>query len=281
MTAENSVGAFLKDSSMLKAWTTHDWVPFNRKHKDIVDMKGRGLCVFCLNELPTSKDKTESLYRRFTPVPFLARFVGSDENAAIKHEYVKRQDVLEYVLYKALMMPLFGRFSAPSASERILQIIRVENDPVLQFAEEFLDELVWDLLPWKFLYGLYSAWMRKESPTGRPVSSREFTKRLTAHVCANPECGWAVTANAVKTASRIIGSEPLAIEYDLSNWIDLRPVGGFVAKIGLPHNMPSTARGLLRVSTRWGRRRGVNCPRNQSSIRPKGKEQSHEHHHQS
>ena len=252
---ENEVGSYMKVAGTLKAWITHDWIPFNVKHIPTTNIKGRGLSVFCVNELPSSKDKSESLYRRLMPIPFLKRYVGADENKAIKNDYVKRPEVLEYVAYKALMMPLFDTFTEPAVCKKLLNQIRVENDPVLQFAEEFLPQFVWDLLPWKFLYGVYSAWMRKEVPNGRAVNSREFNKRLSAYVDDNPSCGWVVPRGAdgkqipMRTEKRIVGNEPLAVGYDLSDWFDLQPVGGSMCKIGIPHNIPLMARGLLRAGT--------------------------------
>ena len=252
---ENEVGSYMKVAGTLKAWITHDWIPFNVKYGSMTNIKGRGLCVFCVNELPSSKDKSESLYRRLMPIPFLKRYVGADENKAIKNDYVKRPEVLEYVAYKALMMPLFDTFTEPAVCKKLLGQIRVENDPVLQFAEEFLVQFKWDLLPWKFSFRLYSAWMRKEVPSGHPVGIREFTKRMTDYVDKNPSCGWFVprgadgNQKAMSTRNRIVGDEPLAVEYDLSDWIDLQPVGGSMRKIGIPHNIPINARGLMRAGT--------------------------------
>ncbi|EHM89420.1 hypothetical protein HMPREF0045_00085 [Actinomyces graevenitzii C83] len=252
---ENEVGDFLRKAGAFKAWVTHDWIRINVKYGPARSVKGRGLCVFCVNELPSSKDKSESLYRRFVAIPFLKRYVGADENTAIKNDYVKRPEVLEYVAHKALMMPWFDTFIEPAVCKELLGQIRVENDPVLQFAEEFLVQFKWDLLPWKFSFRLYSAWMRKEVPSGHPVGIREFTKRMTDYVDKNPSCGWFVprgadgNQKAMSTRNRIVGDEPLAVEYDLSDWIDLQPVGGSMRKIGIPHNIPINARGLMRAGT--------------------------------
>ena len=252
---ENEVGYYLKEAGAFKAWVTHDWTRFNVKYGSMTSIKGRGLCVFCANELPSSKDKSESLYRRFIPIPFLKRYVGADENKAIKNDYVKRPEVLEYVANKALMMDLFDSFIEPAVCKELLGQIRVENDPVLQFAEEFLPQFKWDLLPRRFLYAMYSAWMRKEVPNGRAVSSNEFHRRLAKYVDDNPSCGWVVPLGKdgkpknMRTKDIILGDEPLAVEYDLSDWIDLQPVGGSMRKIGIPHNMPVSARGLLRAGT--------------------------------
>ena len=152
------------------------------------------------------------------------------------------------------MMPLFDTFITPAVCEKLLGQMRVENDPVLQFAEEFLDQFRWDLLPWKFTYGLYSAWMKKEVPSGRLVSSKEFIKRMTDYVDKNPSCGWFVprgkdgNQKAISTRNRIVKNEPLAVEYDIHEWFDIRPVNGSVRKIGIPHNIPINARGLMRTT---------------------------------
>lgn len=251
---ENEVGSFMRKAGALKSWVTHDWFRLNEKYGRMRYVKGRGLCVFCVNELPSFKDKSESFYRRFVVIPFFKRFMGEDENPAIKNDYIKRPEVLEYVARKALMMPLFDTFITPAVCAELLGEMQVENDPVLQFAEEFFDQFVWDLLPWEFVYGLYSAWMKKDVPSGRPVSRREFTKRMTAYVDATPSCGWFVPRGAdgkqkkMSTKNRIVGNEPLAVEYDIHNWFDMQPVNGSIRKIGIPHNLPINARGLMRAT---------------------------------
>ena len=59
---------------------------------------------------------------------------------------------------------------------------------------------------------------------------------------------WIVTPTAVRTKNRIVGDEPLAVEYDLHDWIDIQPAGGSMRKIGIPHNIPISTRGLLRAT---------------------------------
>lgn len=250
---ENEVGNFMRKAAAIKSWVTHDWLRVNEKYGQMRYVKGRGLCVFCINELPVFKDKSESLYRRFVVIPFVKRFVGEDENPAIKDDYVKRREVLEYVVHKALMMDLFDTFIEPDVCKKLLGQMRKEGDPVLQFAEEFLPQFKWDFLPSKFVYGVYSAWMKKDVPSGRPVGRNEFTKRMNAYVDDTPSCGWTVPRGAdgkpktLRTQGLIVGDEPLAVEYDISNWFDIRPVNGSVRKIGIPHNIPINARGLLRT----------------------------------
>lgn len=252
---ENEVGDYMKRAGAFKAWVTHDWTRFNVKHGPMTSIKGRGLCVFCANELPSSKDKSESLYRRFILIPFRKRYVGADENKAIKNDYLKRRDVLEYVAHKALMWPWFDSFIEPEVCKKLLNRFRVENDPVLQFAEEFLPQFVWNFLPREFLYAVYRAWMIKDVPSGRAVSKNEFYKRLEAYVDDHPSCGWSVPRGTdgkpkkVRTKDLIIGEEPLAVEYNIDNWFDMLPVNGSIRKVGTPHNIKDSYRGLQRIGT--------------------------------
>jgi len=56
---ENEVGDFVRRAGAFKAWVTHDWVKLNVKYGQMSNVKGRGLVVLCVNELPSSKDKSE------------------------------------------------------------------------------------------------------------------------------------------------------------------------------------------------------------------------------
>lgn len=243
---ENSVGSFLKNSQNLKAWVTHDWITLDRKNRNAVQIKGRGLSVFCLNELPQSQDKTKSLYRRFVPVPFKRRYMGSEKNPLIKSDYLKRPEVLDYVARKALSMPLFDAFDVPRESDRILNEIRRDNDLTLQFVEEFFDQFVWGVLPWKFLYALYLAWMKASNPSGKAVGYTRFIKQLTSYVKEHPECGWVSTEHPVKPGPHMTESEPLAVEYGLVDWTNMGVINGQPMLVGLPRSLATTIRGLVR-----------------------------------
>lgn len=65
----------------------------------------RGFMVQCINELPRMKDKSDSFYRRQLFVPFNKSFTGIAREY-IKDDYVRRKDVLEYVLHKVLKLDI-------------------------------------------------------------------------------------------------------------------------------------------------------------------------------
>ena len=159
---ENNVGAYLDKAGNFKAVVTNDVVQINRKNRPAIPYQFFGLMVQCFNELPRIKDKSGSLYRRCLFIPFDKSFTGK-ERKYIKEDYLKRPDVLEYVMYKVLNTDYYA-FSEPAACRLALEDYKVYNDPVRQWWDEVSGELVWDLLPWDFLYELYKQWCKDNNP---------------------------------------------------------------------------------------------------------------------
>lgn len=247
---ENDVGEYVDRAANLKAVITNDVILINRKNKTPIAYQFRGFMVQCVNDTPRFRDKSGSLYRRQLIIPFDKSFTGA-ERKYIKQDYMHRTEVLEYVLYRVLSTN-FYELSEPAAVKAALHQYKIENDPVRAFAEEFLDRVVWDLLPWRFLYALYRAWLTKDQPSNPPLGYNKFIKHLTLilqeAVGEGEGYGWFVTPAAVRTKNRILGEEPLAVEYNLDQWFDIQPVNGSIRKVGTPHNMPVSTRGLLRAS---------------------------------
>ena len=249
---ENDVGEYVDRAANLKAVITNDVILINRKNKTPIAYQFRGFMVQCVNDTPRFRDKSGSLYRRQLIIPFDKSFTGA-ERKYIKQDYMHRTEVLEYVLYRVLSGN-FYELSEPAAVRAALRQYKIENDPVRAFAEEFLDRVVWDLLPWRFLYALYRAWLTKDQPSNPPLGYNKFVKHLTLilqeAVGEGEGYGWFVTPAAVRTKNRILGEEPLAVEYNLDQWFDIQPVNGSIRKVGTPHNIPISTRGLLRAGIR-------------------------------
>ena len=249
---ENDVGEYVDRAANLTAVITNDVILINRKNKTPIAYQFRGFMVQCVNDTPRFRDKSGSLYRRQLIIPFDKSFTRA-ERKYIKQDYMHRTEVLEYVLYRVLSGN-FYELSEPAAVKAALHQYKIENDPVRAFAEEFLDRVVWDLLPWRFLYALYRAWLTKDQPSNPPLGYNKFIKHLTLilqeAVGEGEGYGWFVTPAAVRTKNRILGEEPLAVEYNLDQWFDIQPVNGSIRKVGTPHNIPISTRGLLRAGIR-------------------------------
>ena len=137
ITDENDTGTFVDDAAALKSIITGDPFQLNRKFKEPRTVRFKGFMVQCVNELPRLRDRSESMYRRLLVVPFEKRFEGS-ERKYIKDDYLKRKDVLEYVLYHLLAETDYYELDEPQACAALLDEFREVNDPVRQFLGDVL-----------------------------------------------------------------------------------------------------------------------------------------------
>ena len=217
---ENDVGTYIDKAANLKAVITGDTIQVNRKFKLPIAYRFCGFMVQCLNEMPRVKDKSNSFYRRQLFVPFTACFTGR-ERKYIKDDYLKRPEVLEYVLWKVLNMDYY-QLSEPEACKAALDEYKTTNDPLAQFLEEILSQLAWDLAPLEFIYDLYRSWMRRNNPSGAPVSKTILARELAEQIKLYPD--WSYEREKIhKPGHKMDCAEPLIDEYDLTKWTRSSP----------------------------------------------------------
>lgn len=245
ITDENDVGTYIDKAANLKAVETGDVITINRKFKDPVSYQFKGFMVQCLNEFPKVKDRSESFYRRQIFIPMTKNFKGH-ERKYIKQDYLKRQDVLEYVLYHVLHDTNYYELSIPKACENVMGDYKSFNDPIRDFLAEIVPECQWNLLPFNFLYDLYLAWMRRNVPNGKPVAKNSFIDELRSLFTGSTLYGFTYsTPNQIRSANKMTAPEPLIREYHLSTWINPKS-GGDPDKMIQPI-LKSKYRGLIRV----------------------------------
>lgn len=245
---ENAVGDFNDDLAAYKAVITGDVINFERKMEQPYSARANVFMVQCLNGHTKSKDTSQSARRRQYFLPFPVSFSGSP-NKAIKADYVRRPEVLEYALWRVLVeMPAFYSLPSTEAGQKVANEARLVNDPVVQFWTEFADEFVWDLLPTSFLYDLYRSWSARVNPNGRCLSKIEFTRRIASLVRELED--WELPDRPVRPGKRMDQPEHLICEYDLREWMNPTYQGRGLSdldKICSPL-IKSQYRGLLRRS---------------------------------
>lgn len=243
ITDENDTGTFVDDAAALKSVITHDPFQMNRKFKDPRSLLFHGFMVQCVNEMPKLKDRSESMYRRLLVIPFEKRFQGA-ERKYIKDDYLKRKEVLEYVLYHLLAETDYYELDEPKACTDLLEEYKSFNDPVRQFCEDTLPRLSWDLVPWDWLYRLYGGWYHQYMPSGRIQSKKSFLKDFRQLLEEYPD--WTCSSNQVSTAGRMDYPEPLILEYDVKGLMNQQYRGNDLGRVCMPR-IPGRARGLMRV----------------------------------
>ncbi|MCT3121171.1 primase-like DNA-binding domain-containing protein, partial [Lactococcus lactis] len=110
---------------------------------------------------------------------FNKSFTSDNDNWKIKDDYIKRKDVLEYVLKIALSLN-FEKFDEPKATQGLLDDFKISNDNVLAFVNDMFEEFVSDFLPTAFISALYRAWCEDEGV--KPFTKREFELKLPDHI---------------------------------------------------------------------------------------------------
>lgn len=242
---ENDVGVFIDKAANLKAVITNDVIAINRKFKTPVSYQFFGFMVQCLNEFPRIKDKSDSFYRRQIFIPFNKCFTGV-ERKYIKNDYLHRPEVLEYVMFKVLNMNYYT-LDEPASCRTALEEYKDFNDPVRQFMDEVMPQLVWDLIPFSFLYDLYKAWFRKNSPNGQIQGRNTFIMDIMNLLPNYSDWYCMGRTTAIRPGHKMDAPELLISEYDLKEWMNPNYTGRDDTKLCRP-NLKSTYNGLLRYA---------------------------------
>jgi putative DNA primase/helicase len=244
---ENDVGTFIDKAGNLKSVITNDVIAINRKFKTPISFQFNGFMVQCLNEFPKIKDKSDSFYRRQLFIPMTKCFTGA-ERKYIKNEYLHRQDVLEYILKRVLEMNYYS-LSEPNSCTKALIEYKEFNDPVRQFWDELRTEFVWDLLPFTFLYDLYKSWFKLNSPSGTVLGKTTFVNDLLQIIKGDKMWYCLSKDYQTKTSSTNIGdSEPLIIEYGLTDWMSKSYKGNNPVRLAEFDTPKVNYRGILRYN---------------------------------
>lgn len=241
ITDENPVGSFLERPDMLKAAITKDELTINRKHKANLSYRFNGFIIQCINDLPQVRDKSDSFYRRQLFIPMTKNFRGV-EKKYIKHDYLQRQDVLEYVLHKLLYLNI-EELPNPQASQELLNEYKTFNDPIRDFFEDIQERLVWDTVPFTFLYDLYKGWFELNAPSGRPTNSRVFTKDIKNIAISTDQ--WETGTYRVNQTMKST-PEPMIVHYNLTSWKNNNYTGLDIQKLALATFTSDTFKGLKR-----------------------------------
>lgn len=216
ITDENPVGTFVDEADDLKAIITHDPVYVDRKNKSPITFKFYGFMVQCLNEFPRLKDKSDSFARRQLFIPFTKCFTGQ-ERKYIKNDYLKRKEVLEYVLYRVLNMTYYD-LPNPLACQKVLHDFREFNDPVRQFFQEMEFSFAWSILPLGFVYDVYKGWFRENNPSGSIQGRNTFYRELANVTKISQIWDFIGTDTTTRPGKKMDDPEPLIVQYDLNNW---------------------------------------------------------------
>lgn len=253
---ENNVGAYHTGARNFKALVTSDTLTIDRKNRSVVNYRPFVQVTQCFNDDLRIADDSNSLFRRQLFIPFPKTYLGKKRNSAIREDYVKRPEVLEWVAKHVLLdIPFYKRFTEPKASEELKKEQKLVNSPIREFIDENHDQFVHDFVPLKCLFQLYKAWYADSvSERGKPASRKSFVAELRRVIEENPDYGWEAPGKkdrmqTSKCSPFTARNEPLVKQYKshdsklhemyhFTNALAI-PASGIVEGIWVNHTGPS------------------------------------------
>ena len=250
ITDENDVGIFVDRCANIKAIITSDTVQINRKYKTSIPFIPHVVMIQCINEMPRIKDKSDSFFRRQIFIPFNKCFTGK-ERKYIKDDYLRRPDVLEYVLYKVLNSD-YEEFTVPESCNNALDEYKEFNDPIRQFFNDVVERASWDIMPFALLYEMYLKWFKANNPSGTPQNRNTFINDLV--VVANQSDEWVCEnqRKQLRIGNKMSCCEPLLDEFECKTWYNKQKSSPSYSIedrcTPMPGQYPDRQRGIYRIS---------------------------------
>lgn len=212
--------------------------------------------LLLLNIVPLVR-VTQSNYNGSTKTKSIVYIYDFDEMSPTYGQYVPAEklmmDIIRDIepfktashyqqLYKVLTVYI------PQTDELPITKIK-ENNSVFEFLSEFLPRFKWEVLPTKFLYELYKAWVSKDNANEKPVKKSVFIKYSADFFEDQP--GWSVRLgqdDKITVGTRMDADEPLITEYNLTDYM-YPNYKGSDARTQRAFTRPKTTRGYVKLKT--------------------------------
>ena len=179
----------IKDTGTLKRISAGNAVTVENKGEKKYSTTLTTTLIYSANEIPKSFDKTDGFYRRWTIVPFNARFSPSDEDFdPMIEEKITTPEALSYLLNMALRgakrLLNQGHFTQPQTVKDALENYKADNSTVLSWIEDkdlnedyFLDK------PRDVVYSEFADWckisgIKSNNITGKKTFFKEVANKF-------------------------------------------------------------------------------------------------------
>lgn len=222
VTDENNVSnkqaGFIANCEEIKTLVTADLISIEEKFKGFKDLNWHGRIINCQNSKLRTADSSDSFWRRQLWIEFDRNFAKDGDRKYVKDDYLKRKEVLEYIVYRVLvLMPDYYKFDIPSVCIESIDELKEYNSDVRLFWNEFREQIAFRMAPFKFLHALYCAFLKVNNPSGSPKRLSVFKDELleivkedTLWECKDPK-------QRYKCKNYYDCFEPLICEYKLES----------------------------------------------------------------
>lgn len=180
ITCEDSdSGAYIRDNSRLKSIISHDTIRVERKGQDTFDYQPHALIVAAANDLPKTKDKGQAWLDRNIYIPFTGEFRGVVDKS-IRDKWVISDEFCSYLAYQALVAyDQYWELPEPVEALALKDEFIVENDPVVEFWRDEMQQVKSDFLPNNWMWEQFVIWLREARPSTKLPSRKSFISHVS------------------------------------------------------------------------------------------------------
>ena len=167
------------EEAVLKRYTGGDKIQVNRKNIPSVDVRPTAKLMMAWNERPRFRDKSYGLWRRMILIPLENRVQEKNRVKGMDHPEFwidEAPGIMTWALVGLARLIDQGGFSPCAASEKALNEMQTDANPVRQFFDDYITTSKHSSIESSRLYSMYSHWCSREG--FRPMSNRSFGKQV-------------------------------------------------------------------------------------------------------
>lgn len=207
--------------------------------------------LLLLNIVPLARIERTIEYEYSTKTKSVVCIYDFDEESLTYGRYVPAQELMMDIIRDIEPFKTASHYQhtykvltafVPHKEEKV-----IENNTVIEFLDEFLPRFKWEVLPTKFLYELYKAWMSKDNANEKPVKKSVFIKHSADFFGEQP--GWSIRlarGDKITIGTRMDADEPLITEYNLTNYMNPNYKGSDL-RTKRAFTRPKTTRGYVKL----------------------------------
>ena len=153
---DNPIDKVVTDPSTMFSLVTHDIVTIEKKGKQAYSARLTPVIVQSSNQLIKILGDKEAIARRTLVLPFVSEFNKDGYKREIKQVYLKRQDVLEYVLMRALEYDIGDGFKDLRHHPAVREVQGMSMTSIELFSHYLFSRVKSTFLPNSFMLWAYT-----------------------------------------------------------------------------------------------------------------------------
>lgn len=164
------------DEAFIKQYAGGDEITARPSYGEVFTFKPEGKLWISTNDLPEISATDEAMWRRIKPIPFNAKFTGTDVDPKLEEKLIaEHPGILNWLISGARDYSNFGLGSC-KAVDNLIQKMRHDADSVLSWLDECCITGIDLISPAGLTYDSYDEFMRNQHR--KPYSSTVFKIKL-------------------------------------------------------------------------------------------------------